>query len=81
MTTTLPAIVTERKSKSEILTDLWKKICNKLYVPVHSMNEVTSIEKANWKRKNSYFRSYTGCLGNSIRSIKLIKKEKRMMNF
>ena len=42
MTTTLPAIVTERKSKSEILTDLWKKICNKLYVPVHSMNEVTS---------------------------------------
>lgn len=40
--TTLPAIVTERKSKSEILTDLWKKICNKLYVPVHSMNEVTS---------------------------------------
>lgn len=42
MTTTLPAIVTERKSKSEIITDLWKKICNKLYVPVHSMNEVTS---------------------------------------
>ena len=42
MTTTLPAIVTEKKSKSEILTDLWKKICNKLYVAVHSMNEVTS---------------------------------------
>lgn len=42
MTTTLPAIVTERKSKSEILTDLWKKICDQLYVPAHSMNEVTS---------------------------------------
>lgn len=42
MTTTLPAIVTERKSKSEMLTDLWNKLCDKLYVPVHSMNEVTS---------------------------------------
>lgn len=39
--TTLPAVVDEFES-NQILALLWDRICEKLYVPVHSMNEVTS---------------------------------------
>ena len=37
--TTLPAVVGEFES-NQIFALLWDRICEKLYVPIHSLNEV-----------------------------------------
>lgn len=43
--------------------------------------EEESNRKSELEKKEQLLQELYGCLGNSIRSIKLIKKEKRMMNF